>query len=105
MSASPAAGGNAGAGNAAPPGASMRTGPSTVLDRAVLEHNVLASGKIYAPVTFAGLGALLDLTPAAALSTQNNLRGAFMLSLRCFSNHCGRKEAWIRRWIGLAKFG
>jgi COP9 signalosome complex subunit 4 len=47
-------------------GASTRTGPSTVLDRAVLEHNVLASGKIYNNVTFGGLGALLDLTPAAA---------------------------------------
>jgi COP9 signalosome complex subunit 4 len=47
-------------------GAPTRTGPSTVLDRAVLEHNLLASGKIYVNITFKGLGALLDLTPAAA---------------------------------------
>ncbi len=45
---------------------STRTGPSTVLDRAVLEHNLLASSKIYTNITFYGLGALLDLTPGAA---------------------------------------
>ena len=43
-----------------------RTGPSTVLDRAVMEHNLLSSSKIYNNITFAGLGALLDLTPGAA---------------------------------------
>ncbi|KAH8118553.1 hypothetical protein DFH11DRAFT_1567955 [Phellopilus nigrolimitatus] len=52
----------AGAGEAV----STRTGPSTVLDRAVLEHNLLASSKIYNNITFYGLGALLDLTPGAA---------------------------------------
>ncbi|OBZ70205.1 COP9 signalosome complex subunit 4 [Grifola frondosa] len=45
------------------PNASKRTGPSTVLDRAVMEHNLLASSKIYNNITFRGLGALLDLTP------------------------------------------
>ncbi|KAH9938146.1 uncharacterized protein B0H18DRAFT_866598, partial [Fomitopsis serialis] len=48
------------------PTASKRTGPSTVLDRAVMEHNLLASSKIYNNITFSGLGALLDLTPGAA---------------------------------------
>lgn len=47
-------------------GASTRTGPTTVLDRAVMEHNVLASSRIYNNITFGGLGALLDLTPGAA---------------------------------------
>ncbi|KAI6035411.1 hypothetical protein F5J12DRAFT_933832 [Pisolithus orientalis] len=46
--------------------ASRRTGPSTVLDRAVMEHNLLASSKIYNNITFHGLGALLDLSPGAA---------------------------------------
>ncbi|TFY70161.1 hypothetical protein EVG20_g2841 [Dentipellis fragilis] len=45
---------------------STRTGPSTVLDRAVMEHNVLASSRIYNNISFSGLGALLDLTPGAA---------------------------------------
>lgn len=45
---------------------SKRTGPSTVLDRAVMEHNLLASSKIYNNITFRGLGALLDLLPGAA---------------------------------------
>ncbi|KAF9510825.1 hypothetical protein BS47DRAFT_1331456 [Hydnum rufescens UP504] len=47
-------------------GTSTRTGPSTVLDRAVMEHNLLSSSKIYNNITFSGLGALLDLTPGAA---------------------------------------
>ncbi|KAG8218873.1 hypothetical protein J3R82DRAFT_4552 [Butyriboletus roseoflavus] len=45
---------------------STRKGPSTVLDRAVMEHNVLASSKIYNNISFRGLGALLDLAPSAA---------------------------------------
>lgn len=45
---------------------SKRTGPSTVLDRAVMEHNLLSCSKIYKNITFAGLGALLDLAPGAA---------------------------------------
>ncbi|KIJ20051.1 hypothetical protein PAXINDRAFT_107738 [Paxillus involutus ATCC 200175] len=48
------------------PSTSTRRGPSTVLDRAVMEHNVLASSKIYNNITFRGLGALLDLAPSAA---------------------------------------
>ncbi|KAG8863830.1 hypothetical protein FRB96_007667 [Tulasnella sp. 330] len=45
---------------------STRTGPSTVLDRAVMEHNLLSCSKIYNNITFSGLGALLDLTSSAA---------------------------------------
>lgn len=48
------------------PGDSKRTGPSTVLDRAVMEHNLLASSKVYNNISFRGLGALLDLAPGAA---------------------------------------
>lgn len=62
--------------------ASTRTGPSTVLDRAVMEHNLLASSKIYNNITFRGLGALLDVTPGAAetmarkMIEQGRLRGS-----------------------------
>ena len=45
---------------------STRRGPSTVLDRAVMEHNLLASSKVYNNITFRGLGTLLDVTPGAA---------------------------------------
>jgi len=64
------------------PAASTRTGPTTVLDRAVMEHNLLASSKIYNNITFRGLGALLDLTPGAAetmarkMIEQGRLRGS-----------------------------
>lgn len=47
-------------------GTSTRTGPSTVLDRAVMEHNLLSCSKIYNNITFSGLGALLDLNAGAA---------------------------------------
>lgn len=63
------------------PTASTRTGPSTVLDRAVMEHNLLASSNIYNNIAFSGLGALLDLTPGAAetmarrMIEQGRLRG------------------------------
>ncbi|CAK5275626.1 unnamed protein product [Mycena citricolor] len=63
------------------PAISKRTGPSTVLDRAVMEHNLLASSKIYNNITFRGLGSLLDLTPGAAetmarkMIEQGRLRG------------------------------
>ncbi|KAF8639949.1 hypothetical protein AX17_001199 [Amanita inopinata Kibby_2008] len=63
------------------PSISTRTGPATVLDRAVMEHNLLASSKIYNNITFKGLGALLDLTPGAAetmarkMIEQGRLRG------------------------------
>jgi len=64
------------------PTMSTRTGPSTVLDRAVMEHNLLASSNIYNNITFRGLGALLDLTPGAAetmarkMIEQGRLRGS-----------------------------
>ncbi|RDB22701.1 COP9 signalosome complex subunit 4 [Hypsizygus marmoreus] len=75
------AGQNDGPGNNEP-AVSTRTGPSTVLDRAVMEHNLLASSKIYNNITFGGLGALLDLTPGAAetmarkMIEQGRLRGS-----------------------------
>jgi COP9 signalosome complex subunit 4 len=64
------------------PAVSTRTGPTTVLDRAVMEHNLLASSKIYNNITFRGLGALLDLAPGAAetmarkMIEQGRLRGS-----------------------------
>ncbi|CAE6412351.1 unnamed protein product [Rhizoctonia solani] len=54
---------------------STRTGPATVLDKAVLEHNLLSASKIYNNITFAGLGALLDLAPAAAETMARRMIG------------------------------
>lgn len=39
---------------------------STVLERAVIEHNLLAASKVYNNITFAELGALLNITPEQA---------------------------------------
>ena len=34
---------------------------STILDHAVIEHNLLAASKLYNNITFDGLGALLEI--------------------------------------------
>ena len=78
--------------------ASRRTGPSTVLDRAVMEHNLLASSKLYNNITFRGLGALLDVTPGAAetmarkMIEQGRLRGAIDQVDRLILFEGGRDE-------------
>jgi len=43
-----------------------KKGPETVLDRAMMEHNVLSCSKVYNNITFKGLGLLLGLKPSAA---------------------------------------
>lgn len=59
-----------------------KKGPENVLDRAVMEHNVLAASRIYNNITFAGLGLLLALRPSAAeamartMMQQGRLRGS-----------------------------
>lgn len=45
---------------------SLRTGPSTVLDRAMMEHNIIAVSRLYVNITLNGLGRLLDLNSLAA---------------------------------------
>lgn len=50
-----------------------KKGPETVLDRAVMEHNVLSASKIYNNITFKGLGLLLSLTPSAAEALARNM--------------------------------
>ncbi|TKY85278.1 hypothetical protein EX895_006358 [Sporisorium graminicola] len=45
---------------------SVRHAPSTVLDRAMIEHNVLSASRLYDNITLAGLGALVDLSPEGA---------------------------------------
>ncbi|XP_014239527.1 COP9 signalosome complex subunit 4 [Cimex lectularius] len=39
---------------------------STILDRAVIEHNLLSASKLYNNITFEELGALLEITPTKA---------------------------------------
>lgn len=39
---------------------------STILDRAVFEHNLLSASKLYNNITFEELGALLETPPAKA---------------------------------------
>lgn len=39
---------------------------STILERAVIEHNLLSASKLYNNVTFNELGALLEISPSKA---------------------------------------
>lgn len=39
---------------------------STILDRAVIEHNLLSASKLYNNITFEELGALLEIPPSKA---------------------------------------
>jgi len=55
---------------------------STVLDRAVIEHNLLSASKLYNNITFAELGSLLDIAPekaekvASRMMVEERLRGS-----------------------------
>lgn len=44
---------------------------TTVLDRAVIEHNLLSASKLYHNISFAELGSLLDISPEKASASNN----------------------------------
>jgi len=54
---------------------------STILNHAVVEHNILAASKLYNNITFSGLGALLEIPPekaervASKMITEERLQG------------------------------
>jgi len=55
---------------------------STVLDRAVMEHNLLSASKLYNNITFAELGSLLEISPeraekvAARMMSEERMQGS-----------------------------
>ena len=59
---------NAKASDSSTPRRKQRHGPSTVLDRAMMEHNILATSRLYRDITFGqgGLSTLLDVSPLGA---------------------------------------
>jgi len=54
---------------------------STILEHAVIQHNLLAASKLYNNITFTGLGALLEIPPekaertASKMITEDRLKG------------------------------
>lgn len=46
--------------------AGLKSSPTTVLERAMMEHNILASSKLYISITLQGLGSMLSLTATGA---------------------------------------
>lgn len=72
-----------------------KKGPEDVLDKAIMEHNLLSASHIYSNITFSGLGKLLNLTRSSAeamartMIIQGRLKGATIDqvdSLISFSN-------------------
>lgn len=59
-----------------------KKGPEDVLDKAIMEHNLLSASHIYSNITFSGLGKLLNLTRSSAeamartMIIQGRLKGA-----------------------------
>ena len=51
----------------------ITTDGSTVLDRAVIEHNLAAASKLYNNIYFTELGSLLGCTPEKAESTASKM--------------------------------
>jgi COP9 signalosome complex subunit 4 len=72
---------------------STRMGPSTVLDRAMMEHNIIAVSRLYANITLYGLGALLDVHSSGAETLVRRMIGQ------------GRLKATIDQVDGLIVFG
>lgn len=81
---------------------------STVLDRAVIEHNLLSSSKIYNNITFAELGSLLEIPPekaetiAARMMVENRLKGSIdqIDKLIQFENEGGSLQLWDKHIEG-----
>lgn len=80
---------------------SKRHGPSTVLDRAMMEHNILATSRLYTNITLQGLGSLLDLsapgaeTMARRMIAQGRLRAEIdqVDGLILFKSHATGRDA------------
>jgi len=75
---------------------------STVLERAVIEHNLLSASRIYNNITFDELGALLEIPPARAeeiaarMMVENRLNGSIdqIATLIKFETEGGSLNLW-----------
>lgn len=62
---------------------------STVLSRAVVEHNLLSASRLYKNITFAELGVLLDITPDKVCHIEIECRDdVFTGREDCLQNDC-----------------
>jgi COP9 signalosome complex subunit 4 len=78
---------------------------TTVLDRAVTEHNLLSASRLYINISFAELGTLLDITPekaekvASRMMAEDRLRGSIdqIEGLLIFANSQESLTQWDNR--------
>eukprot|EP00761_Pharyngomonas_kirbyi_P012387 gb/GECH01012414.1/.p1 GENE.gb/GECH01012414.1/~~gb/GECH01012414.1/.p1 ORF type:complete len:393 (+),score=88.57 gb/GECH01012414.1/:1-1179(+) len=84
---------------------------STVLDRAVREHNLLSASRIYSNITFTELGALLDIDPeraegiATAMIAEDRMNGTIdqIENLLYFESGSGTLESWDKQIESLCR--
>jgi len=60
---------------------------STILDRAVIEHNLLSASKLYNNISFEELGTLLEIPPRKV--------SGLALLVRMFMYHCEQMVMWV----------
>jgi COP9 signalosome complex subunit 4 len=85
---------------------------TTVLDRAVIEHNLLAASKLYKNITFAELGQLLSIPPekaekvASRMMVEERLRGSIdqIETLIVFEHSQDALLQWDARIAGACNF-
>jgi len=78
---------------------------TTVLDRAVTEHNLLSASRLYINITFVELGTLLDISPekaekvASRMMSEERLKGSIdqIASLLLFENAQESLSQWDAR--------
>jgi len=85
---------------------------STVLDRAVIEHNLLSASKLYKNITFAELGQLLSISPdkaekvASRMMVEERLKGSIdqIASLIVFEHSQDALVQWDARIAGACNY-
>jgi COP9 signalosome complex subunit 4 len=83
---------------------------STVLDRAMIEHNLLSASKLYTNISFEELGALLGIGPqkaekiAARMISEDRMRGSIdqVEGIIHFENDIEELQQWDHQVIILA---
>ncbi|KAL2644894.1 hypothetical protein R1flu_012481 [Riccia fluitans] len=84
---------------------------STVLDRAMIEHNLLSASKLYTNISFEELGALLGIGPqkaekiAAGMISEDRMRGSIdqVEGVIHFENDIEEQQQWDQQIVSICQ--
>jgi COP9 signalosome complex subunit 4 len=84
---------------------------STVLDRAMIEHNLLSASKLYTNISFEELGALLGIGPqkaekiAARMISEDRMRGSIdqVEGIIHFENDIEELQQWDHQIVSICQ--